>query len=42
MKKLKRKVMRILSKSRRAISVLDRARKGLKFVKEGMRLAISY
>ncbi len=42
MKKLKRKVVRILRKSRCAVSVLDRARKGLEYVKEGMRLAISF
>lgn len=40
MKRLKHKVVRILRKSRRAISVLDRAKRGLEFVKEGMRQVI--
>jgi len=42
MKRLKHKVAKIVRKSRRAISVIDRARKGLEFLKEGIRLAISY
>ena len=44
MKRLKRKLARIFRKPRRAVSVLDRARKGnkLEFVRPGMRLAISY
>lgn len=42
MKRLKHKVVKIVRKSRRAISVIDRAKRSLEFVKEGMRLAISY
>lgn len=42
MKKLKHKVVKIVRKSRRAISVIDRAKRSLEFVGEGMRLAISY
>ena len=42
MKRLKRKVVRIVMKSRSVIAVcaVDRARKGLEFVKKGMRLAL--
>lgn len=43
MKKIMRRFsFKIVRKSRRAVSVLDRARKGLEFMKEGMRLSISY
>ena len=39
-KKYKEKRIGVKKKCRRAISILDRARKGLLFVKPGMRLPI--
>ena len=44
MKRLKHKVVRIVRKSRRVIAVcaIDRARRGLEFMKPGIRLAISF